>query len=60
MTEPTDPPSADLAEITKLRHAYENAELAALRELMKDLPENIREALREAPAQPDKTYEIYF
>jgi hypothetical protein len=51
----TDPHTADLAEITKLRHSYETAELAALRELMKDLPENMRGALREALTEAGAT-----
>jgi hypothetical protein len=51
------PPTADWAEIIKLRHAYENAELAALRELMKDFPEKMRGALKEAIAEAGKTRE---
>jgi hypothetical protein len=46
-----------LAEITKLRHAYENAQLAALRELMKDFPEKMRGALKEAIAEAGTTTE---
>jgi hypothetical protein len=46
-----------LAEITKLRHAYENAQLAALRELMKDFPEKTRRALKEAIAEAGTTKE---
>jgi len=42
--------------MTKLRRACENAELAALRELMKDFPEKMRGTLK---VRPEKTYEIY-
>jgi hypothetical protein len=53
----TGSPTANWAEITKLRHAYESAQLAALRELMKDFPEKMRRALKEAIAEVGTTRE---
>jgi hypothetical protein len=55
--QPTGPPTADWAGVTKLWRAYENAELAALRELMKDFPEKMRGALKEAIAEAGATRE---
>jgi hypothetical protein len=53
----TGPPIADWAEITKLRHAYEAAELAVLRELTKDVPKKIHGPLKEALAEAGATRE---
>jgi hypothetical protein len=43
--------------VTELRRAYESAELAALRELMKDFPEKMRGALKEAITEAGTTRE---
>jgi hypothetical protein len=52
----TGPPTADWAEIIKLRRAYENAQLAALRELLKD-PKKMHGALEDALAEAGATRE---
>ena len=43
--------------MTKLRRACENAELAALRELMKDFPEKMRGTLKAVLAETGATRE---
>ncbi len=49
--------ATDCAEITKLRRTHEEAELAALRELMKDFPEKMRGTLKTALAEAGATRE---
>jgi hypothetical protein len=49
--------SQDWPEMTKLRRACENAELAALRELMKDFPEKMRGTLKAVLAETGATRE---
>ena len=53
----TGPATTDWAEMTKLRRACENAELAALRELMKDFPEKMRGILKAVLAETGATRE---
>jgi hypothetical protein len=53
----TGPATTDWPEMTKLRRACENAELAALRELMKDFPEKMRGTLKAVLAETGATRE---